>query len=126
MASQVTSKSKKKMSTPGKRRLSTHANPQPATTFTANSSRRKGKRKTPSKTPANTTPTPKRCHRTDLLLRDDLSDIIAVVLTVLPNTTITTTSLRSNHLATQPANPLCQSIIPEEEWRHQEIGEWCF
>ena len=62
---------------------------------------RKGKRKTPSTTLANTTtPVPKRYLGTDSLMRDSLPDIVAAVLNAFSNATTTTTSARSSHLTT--------------------------
>ena len=111
------------MSARSESRPSTRANPRPAATSTANSSMRKGRRRTPSTTAANTTPAPKRRRGSDSLTRSDLPDIVAAVLDALPNATATTPA-RSSRLATQPANPPNQLVTPEEEQQHQEIGEY--
>ena len=110
------------MSAHDESRPSTCTNPRPALTSSVNSSRPKGKRKTPTTTLANTMPAPKRCCRTDSLTRNDLQDIGDAILVALPNATATT-SAHSSFLATQSAtNPPSQPITPEEEWQHQEIG----
>ena len=108
------------MSAPSGSRPSTRANPRPAATSTANSSMRKGRRRTPSTTAA-TTPAPERRRGSDSLTRNDLPDIVAAVLDALPNATATTPA-RSSRLATQPANPPNQLVTPEEEQQHQEIA----
>ena len=103
--------------------MPTRGNPQPATTSNTTTSRGRGqKRKAPSATSAATNPG-KKHHGTDSLTRNDLPDIIAAVLDILPNVT-GASSVRSN-LSVTPAlvDPLSEPPTPNKEEQHQELGE---
>ena len=110
------------MSAPGESRPSICANPRPAATSTVNSSRWKGKRRTPSTTLANIIPAPKRPW-----IRFGNEERPPRHCSYSPHALLNataTTPAHSSHLVTQPAtNPPNQIVTPEEEQQHQAIGE---